>query len=100
MKFDKGERVSLKKGALSVSYIACRSFYTNMYEGKKGKVLGYSETGKVAVEFEDIVFTDRSRRSSHDNGCHNKGKIHFCWYIPEEYLESISGNNSDLLLLV
>ena len=99
MKFEIGERVSLMKGALSVYYIVCRSFYTNMYEGKKGKVIGYAETGKVAVEFEDKVFTDSTRKSSHNNGCHGRGKVNYCWYIPEEYLESVSGNN-ELLLLV
>ena len=99
MKFDIGERVSLMKGALSVSYIACRSFYTNMYEGKKGRVIGYAETGKVAVEFDDKVFRDTGRELSHNNGCHGRGKKNYCWYIPEEYLESVSENN-ELLLLV
>lgn len=98
MKFSVGERVSLNKGALSVSYIACRSFYTNMYEGKTGKVVGYAETGKVAVEFDDKVFTDTRRISSHNNGCHGKGKLHYSWYIPEEHL-TLAQNNNLLLLL-
>ena len=100
-KFNIGDRVSLREEALSLSYIACRSFYTNMYAGKKGKVIGYtSETNKVAVEFDDIVFTRPDGRvSSHDNGCHGKGKKRFCWYITEECLEPVTDTNDVLLLL-
>ena len=100
MKFNVNDRVSLKKGALSLSYIASRAFYTNMYENKKGRVLGYSQSGKVAVEFDDIVFTDTNRLSSHNNGCHNAGKLHYCWYIPEEYLASENQITDDVLLLL
>jgi len=97
-----GDRVRLTKLALSVSYIAGRHFYTNMYEGKTGTILGYTEThGKVGVQFDDIVFTGE-RKSSHDNGCHGKGKLHYCWYIPsdEHFLELISSVDEDELLLL
>ena len=63
MKFSIGERVSLNKGALSVSYIACRSFYTNMYEGKTGKVIdsimldGAIESSPIAVDNNLIIGT-------------------------------------------
>ena len=87
MKFSKGDRVFLSKDALSIGYIACRSSYTNMYAGKTGTVVGYSGTGKVAVEFDDIVFNNHSyMKSDHDNGCHGKGKLHYSWYISEECL--------------
>lgn len=87
MKFNKGDRVFLTKDALSIGYIACRNSYTNMYAGKTGTVLGYSTTGKVAVEFDDILFNNYSHiKSDHDNGCHGKGKLHYSWYIPEEVL--------------
>lgn len=100
-KFNIGDRVSLREEALSLSYIAGKSFYTNMYAGKKGKVIGYTtETHKVAVEFDDIVFTrPYGVVSSHDNGCHGRGKQRFCWYITEECLDLEETNNDVLLLL-
>jgi hypothetical protein len=95
-----GTVVYLHKDALNLSYIAKRRSYTNMYENKKGKVIGYSSTGKVAVEFDDIVFTNSHEKlSSHDNGCHGKGKLHYCWYIPEKFLRLEIENNNILLLL-
>jgi hypothetical protein len=99
-KYGIGDRVSLDKRALSISYIQARQFYTNMYEGKSGTILGYSETGKAAVEFDDIVFTrPENKISSHDHGCHGKGKRKYSWYIPDEYLNPIAENNNLLLLL-
>jgi hypothetical protein len=95
MRYQVGDRVSLKKSALSLSYVVCRGFYTNMYEGKTGTVIGFAEsTGKLAIEFDDIVFIG-GQRSSHDNGCHGKGKLHYCWYIPEECVDPA---NADLKL--
>lgn len=103
-RYEKGDRVSLKQEALSLSYIAGRLTYTNMYEGKVGTVLGYSQTGKVAVEFDDLAFTTPGGiRSSHDNGCHGKGRVGYSWYIPEECLNFISSEpiySKELLLLL
>lgn len=96
--FPIGTRVRLLDVALHIPYIATRKHYTNMYEGKSGTVIGYSSTGKVAIEFDDIVFTSHTTRlSSHDNGCHGKGKLHYCWYIPEFAIE-LEVNNLILLL--
>ena len=91
MIFKIGDRVSLKESALSLSYIIGRSTYTNMYEGKKGKIIGFTQNGdKLAIEFDDIVFTNYlEHQSSHDNGCHGKGKLHYCWYIPHNCIELI-----------
>ncbi len=104
MEYAIGDRVSLKKEALSLSYVMSRKSYTNMYEGKKGTVIGYSSTGKVAVQFDDIVFDkaiseDIQIISSHDNGCHGKGKIHYCWYVPDVFLSPLNDNFELLLLL-
>ena len=95
--FPIGTRVRLLDVALHIPYIFTRKHYTNMYEGKSGTIIGYSSTGKAAVEFDDIVFTSDLKISSHDNGCHGKGKLHYCWYIPEFALELL---NDDLLLLL
>ncbi len=85
--FKKGDRVLLLASALRVNYICVRAEYTNMYPGKSGTVIGYSETGKVAVQFDDKVFHMHDIRiSSHDNGCHGKGDLHYCWYIEEKHL--------------
>ena len=86
-------RVKLNAKALNLPYVKSRKKYTNMYENKTGTVIGYSGTGKVAVEFDDVVFIDSTRLSNHDNGCHHKGRLHYCWYIPEDCLDII-GNNS------
>ena len=96
------DRVSLKESALSLSYIAGRRWYTNMYEGKQGKVIGFTANGeKLAIQFDDIVFTRPDGKiSSHDNGCHGRGKKGFCWYIPAEHLNTIGtciGFDWDLL---
>ena len=103
--FEIGSRVSLSREALNISYIKGRHFYTNMYEGKKGKVIGLTaDSSKLAIEFDDIVFTrPDGRESSHDNGCHGRGKKHYCWYIPHEFVDLIkedTDNDSDLLLLL
>lgn len=93
-KFKNHDRVKLNNMYKYVSYINRRMRYTSMYEGKTGKVIGYSGTGKVAVEFDTIVFTEyETQRSSHDNGCHGKGKLHHCWYIPEEALDLIKNES-------
>ena len=103
-----GDRVALKKGALSLPYISSREFYTNMYEGKKGTVIGFTGGGnytpishKVAIQFDDVVFTRPDGQvSSHDNGCHGKGKIKYSWYIPAVYIKPLIEDNDDILLLL
>jgi len=83
-----GERVTLQPGYNNYVYISRREKYTNMYVGKIGTIIGVASTGKIAVEFDDKVFTKYDTQlSSHDNGCHGKGKLHYCWYIPEDVLE-------------
>lgn len=99
-KFKIGDRIALNDYGMKLPYVMSRLFYTNMYEGKKGTVIGYSGTGKVAVEFDDIVFTQSEKRiSSHNNGCHGKGKLNYCWYLPEIALEFESKQKLLLLLL-
>lgn len=95
-----GSRVSLRREALDLSYIQYRSHYTNMYEGKTGTVIGRTaDSSKLAIQFDDIVFNKhRERLSSHDTGCHGKGKPHYCWYIPYEMVDLIEDKNLLLLL--
>lgn len=100
MVFKIGDRVSLKKSALSISYIVGRHWYTNMYEGKQGKVIAITGD-KLGIEFDDIVFTNhKDRQSSHDNGCHGRGKLHYSWYIPATCIESAEISEDDMLLLL
>ena len=85
-----GDRVALAESALSIGYIRARSFYTNMYEGKLGTVIRIAGTGKIGVQFDDIVFTrPQGIKSSHDNGCHGAGRERYCWYIPPEHLHRL-----------
>lgn len=94
----KGDLVSLKKEALELSYVKCRKEYTNIYEGKSGVVIGIAGTGKVAVQFDERCFTSNTVVSSHDNGCHGKGRIHYCWYFPEGCLkyETLTKDNNNI----
>ena len=100
--FKMGDRVSLRESALSLSYVIGRRTYTNMYTGKTGAIIGVTADGtKLAIQFDDIVFTHyKEQRSKHDNGCHGKGKIHYCWYIPFGCLDIIEDNTDELLLLL
>lgn len=98
-----GDRVTLNVLALSLSYVACRAAYTDVCVGKTGTIIGYAETGKAAVQFDEPVFVQQNmRKSSHNNGCHGKGKINYCWYFPEFCLEvancCIKTSNNLLLL--
>ena len=103
-----GDRVALEKGALSLSYIKSREFYTNMYEGKKGTVIGFTGrdtyeplSTKVAIQFDDVVFTRPDGQiSSHDNGCHGKGKRKYSWYIPEAFIKPLVEEDDAILLLL
>ena len=99
--FGIGSRVSLAAEALNLSYIKGRSFYTNMYEGKKGKVIGFTaDLSKLAIEFDDVVFTrPNGQTSSHDNGCHGKGKKQYCWYIPPNLVDLLEEDTTDPDLL-
>lgn len=102
-RFKIGDRVVLKESALSLPYVVARRCYTSMYKGKAGRVIGYAITGKVAIEFDERVFLSDTITSSHDTGCHNKGKKHYCWYIPEVCIsleETVTNNESNLLLLL
>ncbi len=98
--YNVGDRVRLNSRALSASYIAGRRFYTHMYEGKTGTVICVTaDGGKLGVEFDDVVFTmPEGQRSSHDNGCHGRGKDHYCWYIFPEGLEPIEEQDFRYLL--
>jgi ribosomal protein L21E len=96
-----GDRVALKLAAIFLSYVHERQDYTNVYVGKTGRVIGYTNNReKVAIEFDEEVFTCYKHRvSSHDNGCHGKGKLHHCWYFPPLTLELIEEKSNNLLLL-
>jgi len=103
--FEIGSRVSLTAEALNLSYIKGRSFYTNMYQGKKGMIIGYTaDLTKLAIQFDDVVFTKpNGQDSSHNNGCHGKGKKDYCWYIPPNLVDLIEEEGTtdpDLLLLL
>jgi hypothetical protein len=100
-----GDRVMLLGNWSDIGYIWKRRHYTNMYIGKVGTVIRIASTGKIGVEFDDEVFTKwRTQLSTHDNGCHGNGKLHYCWYIPTKCLTIISKpkqiENEELLLLL
>jgi len=96
-----GDRVAVNPLIQCVNYIQSRRSYTNMYIGKVGTVVCITDNSKAGVEFDEIVFTSFNvRQSSHDNGCHNRGKLHHSWYIPCECLDLLVSDNQELLLLL
>lgn len=97
-----GDRVLLNESALSLSYIVGRRWYTNMYAGKMGTIIGTTaDLSKLAIQFDDKVFVaPNGRRSTHDNGCHGRGKIGYCWYIPQIHVTLCTIEESDELLLL
>jgi hypothetical protein len=84
MLLELGTRVVVNDKYKNVGYLAARSSYTDLYEGKVGTVIKYTQANdKYGIEFDEPVFTDyHSKRSSQDNGCHGKGKDHHCMYLP------------------
>lgn len=103
-----GDRVALNEAALLLSYVIGRKFYTNVYKGKTGTIIGFTaDSSKLAIQFDEKVFTRPDGViSSHDNGCHGKGKKQYCWYFPENCVIKIPVNtintiiNNNLLLLL
>jgi hypothetical protein len=98
-----GDRVSLTKEALSLSYVKGRHWYTDVYEGKTGTIIGYTaDCSKLAIQFDEKIFTrPNGQISSHDNGCHGKGKRQYSWYFPICCVTKIKVvNNNKLLLLL
>jgi hypothetical protein len=91
-----GTRVVANERVKTIGYLAARSSYTNLYEGKVGTIIKYtSAQDKYGVQFDEEVFTDyRRRRSSHDNGCHGAGKDHHCIYLPLECVHPTSIGSS------
>jgi hypothetical protein len=91
MRLQVGMSVCTLSGVGRISYISRRSDYLTVKAGMTGRVLGFTVAGdKAAVEFDDEIFTNYLiQRSSLDHGCHGKGKLHHCIYIPTSYLEEL-----------
>ena len=106
MKYNIRDRVELKELALKLSYVLGRTWYTDVKVGKKGTIIGKTADGtKLAIEFDEPIFTKHTeKRSSHDSGCHGRGKLHYCWYFPESTIKLIDNDcivsDNDLLLLL
>lgn len=109
--FKVGDRVQLNYRASLLMYVRNRKSYTNIYDGKKGTIIRIAGTGKYGIEFDEPIFINHHIRvSSHDNGCHGTGKIHYCWYFPVHTINLIETNtisdsitpsiNNNLLLLL
>jgi hypothetical protein len=104
--FKIGDRVSLLKEARSLSYVSGRHFYTDVHEGKMGTIIGFTGghtyspiSNKVAIQFDTPIFTrPEGRISSHDTGCHGKGKNRFSWYFPANCIKREI--DADTLLLL
>lgn len=101
--FKKGEVVFTTNKVDTISYIRSRRSYCKLTDDMQGTVLGYANTGKVAVQMDVQVwdytnadFPFGRKRSMHDNGCHGKGKVGYCVYLPEEYLTSENPTKHDI----
>jgi len=101
-----GDRVSLKEEARSLSYVAGRHWYTDVHEGKTGTIIGFTGghtyspiSNKVAIQFDKPIFTrPDGKASSHDTGCHGKGRTRFSWYFPADCIKRVE--DTDTLLLM
>ncbi len=84
-----GSSAMLKKQALDLPYMEdC----INLRTGLKGRVIGITNNGdKYAIEFEERIFSN-SQSSYFDSGCHGKGKLGHCAYIP---LDMVFGYTKD-----
>ena len=84
MLLELGTRVVVNERFQKVGYLAARASYTDLYEGKIGTIIKYTGAkDKYGVEFDEQVFTGYEKQVSHlDNGCHGKGKLHYCIYLP------------------
>lgn len=88
-KFEVGDRVVVFANLLSeVEYIRSRIELKHIAfpKGKTvGTVLGYTQAGdKVAIEFDEPIW--QTKYDTHNNGCHGKGKMDHCYYIPEAWV--------------
>ena len=79
--YRKGARVFLKEEALRLPYM---SDCNNLSKGMKGTIVGMtSSEDKYAIEFDEPIFTGMYKNTSYYNsGCHGKGKMDHCAYIP------------------
>lgn len=94
------DRIVICKDPKKIPWFKSRIFhgYCHLEEGMTGTIMGFTIKGdKVAVQFDDIVWTLKSngQSSSFDGGCHGKGRKGYSAYFPLEYLTRIEDPKSN-----
>lgn len=89
-----GRRIYTKNEVQNIPYISKRSEYLRVVNGMEGTIVRISSTGKIGIQFDAQIFsfTD-DKQSALDCGCHGKGKVHHCIYLPIDYVELNSCDN-------
>lgn len=106
-----GDRVELTEYAMTLDYVKRRWSYTDVCVRKKGTIICNTTTGKYGIQFDTPVFLINlipGGTSSHNNGCHGRGRINYCWYFPSIAFRVIPNNllttketySANLLLLL
>mgnify|MGYP003596002156 CR=1 FL=1 len=92
-----GSRVMVNDYANEILYIVNRK-YIKIDPGMEGRVVRFSSTKKIGVEFDKEIFMNYDeKKSSLDCGCHGFGKLHHCIYLPITCLTVL--HDEELLLL-
>lgn len=106
-----GDTVIIDSRADSLPWISKRIGHGYLRMLHEGIIIGFTAAqDKAAVQFPEMIFSKKhdGYRSSFDNGCHNKGPIGYCLYIPVEFLHlkslysgsiTFHKNNDDLLII-
>lgn len=89
-----GDRVNIDSRADNLPWIRVRVGHGYLHMLHQGTVIGFTAAkDKAAIQFDEPVFTlrkDNGQRSSFDTGCHGKGPIGYCLYIPVDFLHKAS----------
>ena len=96
-KFKVGDRVVTKNTILFSSYVnkAVKQKHVKMSEGATGTVICIAATGKLGIQFDNKIW---KTPHVHNNACHGRGIIDYCWYIHEHHISQIQSFNLLLLL--
>ena len=93
-----GDVVKLTTSPTNISYLKNRLWYLDLSLGMVGKIVSDNGIDKVGVEFEKLIWWKyKEKQSKFDNGCHNKGKLHHCVYLPYETVKLVDVGNKVLV---
>lgn len=84
-----GDKVIMDTRVDSLPWLTKRIAHGYLHLTHQGTIIGFTAAkDKAAIECPERIWDYKKdgQRSSFDNGCHGKGKLGHCIYIPVEYL--------------